>query len=129
MGRKTPAVIVAARQRNPQLEKMLNPNNINSRTPIKDIDVQKESTLLHIAVEQRNDALLDLVLHHGIDVNLQNSRGNTALMQALCASSTTPEPIVERLITVPTANLDLRNKVWSSWTALCSFSVLCCCFQ
>ena len=111
MGRKTPAIVAAAQQRSPQFEKMLNSANINHRTPTNDAELPKDSSLLHIAVSQRHEGRVELLLRKSIDVNIRNVRGDTALVHALRSRAVVEDPIVAALLDAPAADLDLQNNV------------------
>ena len=109
MVKKNPAVVKAALSNSPEFDKLLTSRSVNSCTQT-DGDVPKKSSLLHILVNQNDDSRVNLVIRKGIDVNLQNARGNTALIQALQTPHVAAS-IVQSLIHAPNMDYDLPNSV------------------
>ncbi len=101
--------IITAAKLQGSLVEMLTAKNINDCTLFDDGIVPKMSSLLHISVAKKNVESVKLLLERGIDVNLPNKKGDTALTLAL-ATTAMPQRIIDLLVRAPTAHIDLQNK-------------------
>ena len=108
MGKKVPAVVRAALERSDHFRNMLTHGNVNTVTQV-DGDVPKKSSLLHIAIDQKDEEMVHTLLEKNIDVNIQNAARKTALMQAITAGAS--EDIQRQLIENSEANHGLQNLV------------------
>lgn len=73
-----------------------------------DWEMYKSRYPLMVAVEARNTIAVDILLKKGADVNLSNSSGRTALMQACVMGY---NKIVERLLQEDALMLNLKSKI------------------
>lgn len=84
------------------LETIRQTNNINTKN-------KSENTLLSLVAYTNEKELLELLLSHPqIDVNTQNNKKNTPLMQAILKGRNI-KPMIEPLLAHPAIDLEIRN--------------------